>query len=74
ECLGTGFLGRTGLFELMTIDESIRELISNRATLAELRAAAKAGGLRTLREEGERLVATGRTTHTEAKRVVEGAG
>ena len=74
ECLGTGFLGRTGLFELMTIDESIRELISSRGTLADLRTAAKAGGLRTLREEGERLVTTGRTTQAEAKRVVEGAG
>ena len=74
ECLGTGFLGRTGLFELMTIDESIRELISSRASLAILRAAAKAGGLRTLREEGERLVTAGRTTQAEAKRVVEGAG
>ncbi len=73
-CLDTGFRGRTGLFELMTIDESIRELVSKRAALAELRAAAKANGLRTLREEGERLVAAGRTKEAEAKRVVEGAG
>ena len=58
----------------MTVDEAIRELISSRATLADLRTAAEAGGLRSLREEGERLVAARRTTQAEAKRVVEGAG
>ncbi len=73
ECLGTGFRGRTGLFELMTIDEGIRELISKGASLGELRAAAQARGMRTLREEGRRLVDEGRTTAAEAARVVEGA-
>ncbi|MHC4414377.1 MAG: GspE/PulE family protein [Planctomycetota bacterium] len=72
-CLGTGFVGRTGLFELMVIDEQIRELVSRGATLAELRSAAGAAGLRTLREEGERLVAAGRTTRVEAHRMVEGS-
>ena len=73
DCLDTGFRGRTGLFELMVIDEPIRELISRGAALADLRTAAQANGLRTLREEGQRLVAAGRTTRTEAHRVVEGA-
>ena len=73
DCLDTGFRGRTGLFELMVIDEPIRELISRGAALADLRRAAQANGLRTLREEGQRLVAAGRTTRTEAHRVVEGA-
>ena len=72
-CLRTGFLGRTGLFELMVVDEPMRELISSRATLAKLRSAARANGLRTLREEGERLVASGRTTKAEAHRMVEGS-
>ncbi len=73
DCLDTGFRGRTGLFELMVIDEPTRELISRGAALADLRTAAQASGLRTLREEGQRLVAAGRTTRTEAHRVVEGA-
>ena len=73
DCLDTGFRGRTGLFELMVITEPIRELISRGAALADLRTAAQASGLRTLREEGQRLVAAGRTTRTEAHRVVEGA-
>jgi general secretion pathway protein E len=72
-CLGTGFSGRTGLFELMVIDEPIRELISRGAPLAEIRSVSRAGGLRTLREEGQRLVAAGRTTEAEVRRVVEGA-
>ena len=72
-CLRTGFLGRTGLFELMVVDEPIPELISSRATLAKLRSAARENGLRTLREEGERLVAAGRTTKAEAHRMVEGS-
>ncbi|MEE9128656.1 MAG: GspE/PulE family protein, partial [Phycisphaerales bacterium] len=73
DCLDTGFRGRTGLFELMVIDELTRELISRGAALADLRTAAQANGLRTLREEGQRLVGAGRTTRTEAHRVVEGA-
>jgi general secretion pathway protein E len=55
------------------IDESTRDLISRGAALADLRSAAQANGLRTLREEGQRLVAAGRTTQPEAHRVVEGA-
>ncbi len=73
ECLGTGFRGRTGVFELMVIDEPLRELVSRGAALAELRNAARAGGLRTLREEAERLVAAGGTTRAEAHRTVEGS-
>ena len=73
DCLDTGFRGRTGLFELMVIDEPTRELIGRGAALADLRTAAHANGLRTLRAEGQRLVAAGRTTQTEAHRVVEGA-
>ncbi len=73
DCLDTGFRGRTGLFELMVITEPIRELISRGAALGDLRTAAQANGLRTLREEGQRLVGAGRTTRTEAHRVVEGA-
>ncbi len=73
DCLDTGFLGRTGLFELMTIDDSIRDLISHGAALTQLRTAAAESGLRTLRDEGHRLVHAKLTTATEVQRVVEGA-
>ena len=73
ECLGTGFRGRTGVFELMVVDDRMRELIAKGASLSDLRSAATANGLRTLRDEGERLVTTGRTTRAEAERMVEGS-
>lgn len=75
QCFSTGFLGRTGLFELMVIDERIAGLISHNAPVAEIRAAARSsgGGLRTLSEDGERLVRLGRTTREEVRRVVQGA-
>ncbi|MCH8825297.1 MAG: type II secretion system protein GspE, partial [Planctomycetes bacterium] len=73
DCHKTGLRGRTGLFELMVVNDSIRTQISNGASLAELRVEAKASGLHTLREEGQRLVSEGLTTQAEAQRVVEGA-
>ncbi|MHC4909540.1 MAG: GspE/PulE family protein [Planctomycetota bacterium] len=72
ECLGTGFHGRVGLFELVAIDEPMRELISAGAGRSALRSAADAQGCRTLFDEGRRLVAEGRTTPSEVQRVVAG--
>lgn len=73
DCHKTGLSGRSGLFELMIVSDSLRELISNGASLAELRIAAKINGLQTLRDEGQKLVSQGLTTQAEAQRVVEGA-
>jgi general secretion pathway protein E len=72
-CLGSGFRGRTGLFELMCIDarNGIQQLISDRAGLVQLRDAARASGMQTLRECGEELVRQGRTTIAEVERIVE---
>ncbi len=72
-CYGTGYHGRSGLFELLTIDESMRNAISTQVTLSELRQLALDAGLRTLRSEGQRLVDEGRTSVEEMRRVVEGA-
>lgn len=73
DCMATGFRGRTGLFELLVIDEQIRELVATNAPLARLREMARQGGMRTLQEDGARLVAAGRTTVDEVRRVVQGA-
>jgi general secretion pathway protein E len=73
ECLTTGFRGRTGLFELIAVEEAIRELISAGAPLAQIRAEARSGGTRTLREDGEYLAQAGITTMAEVHRVVHGA-
>ncbi|MEQ8764765.1 MAG: GspE/PulE family protein [Planctomycetota bacterium] len=70
-CFGTGLLGRRGIYELLPIDDSLRQLVLGQASLADLREAALARGHRTLAEDGRRLVAAGETTESEVRRVVE---
>jgi general secretion pathway protein E len=69
ECGHTGYKGRTGVYELMAVDESTRALIHARAAEAEIAAAARAQGLRPMREDGDRLVAAGLTSLEEVLRV-----
>ena len=69
ECGHTGYKGRTGVYELMTVDESVQQLIHNRAGEAEIVAAATARGMRTMREDGERLFEQGITSMEEVIRV-----
>ncbi len=73
-CLGSGFQGRVGLFELLVMDESARELVHARAPASDLRQHAVRGGMTTLLEAGRRLAAAGETTIQEVARVVQGAG
>jgi general secretion pathway protein E len=68
-CAMTGYKGRTGVYELMTVGEQIQALIHGRAPEAEIFAAAEATGLRSMREDGERLVAEGITSPEEVIRV-----
>jgi general secretion pathway protein E len=65
-CRGTGYLGRTGVFEPLPIDDNIRQLISREADAPELRKAARAEGVRSLRESAIRKLAEGETTFEEA--------
>lgn len=67
-CHHTGYRGRTGLFEIMNVDEEIRRLIEAGASIDELREAAVGGGMKTLREVGLRAAAEGRTTIEEVIR------
>ena len=68
-CGSTGYKGRTGVYELMTVDDPLRELIHNRAAEAQIAAAATSAGLRSMRDDGERLVAQGITSAEEVIRV-----
>lgn len=68
-CGHTGYAGRTGVFELLVTDDAIRAQIHNRAAEADIRTAALAGGMRLMREDGERLIASGVTTREELLRV-----
>jgi len=69
ECSHIGYKGRTGLYELMVADDHVRSMIHNRAAEADVQAAARAGGLRSMREDGDRLVAAGITSLEEVLRV-----
>jgi type IV pilus assembly protein PilB len=62
KCRGTGYLGRIGIYELLSVTEEIRELIIRGAPLAEIRAAAARGNLSTLRTDGMKKVRSGITT------------
>jgi type II secretion system protein E len=62
ECRNTGFFGRHAIFEWMDTDEEIRQLILKSASTDQIRNAARKAGMRTLAEDGWRLVAAGVTT------------
>lgn len=69
-CRQTGYRGRTGLFELLVIDDAFRESIVRGIDSGELRRRALAGGMKTLREDGWRKVQAGLTTVEEVLRVL----
>jgi len=68
-CGHTGYAGRTGVFELLLVNDAIRAQIHNQTAEAEVRAQALAGGMQLMREDGERLVAAGITSREEVLRV-----
>lgn len=69
ECKNTGYVGRTGIYELFVIDDTIRQMILENASENEIRAYAKRHGLRSLKEDGARKVLNGITTIDEILRV-----
>jgi general secretion pathway protein E len=69
QCGHSGYKGRTGVYELMVVDEAIQGLVHGRAPEQQIIAAARANGMRTMREDGERLVAEGVTSLEEVVRV-----
>ena len=62
ECNRTGYKGRQGLFELMVINDPVRELITKKAPTLVLKQKAIENGLRTLRDDGLRCIFDGLTT------------
>jgi len=69
QCHHTGYRGRTGIFELVEVDDDLRELIRTRAAARELREAVRLRGMRSLRAEGLACVARSQTTLAEVMRV-----
>jgi type IV pilus assembly protein PilB len=71
-CSGTGYFGRTGLFEMLTPNTTIRTALENASiSTAELRELSIANGMRTLREEALVLLRQGMTTADEVLRVTK---
>lgn len=73
-CLQSGYAGRTGIFELLQVNDQIHEMIAGGATATELRRVASGAGWRSLREDGLRLVEGGQTTLVEIERVAVDLG
>jgi type IV pilus assembly protein PilB len=72
-CSGTGYRGRQAIFELMEMDSALRELAFTQASLAEIRQAARAGGMRNLLEDGRIKIRNGVTTPEELVRITQTA-
>jgi type IV pilus assembly protein PilB len=62
KCNNTGYRGRTGIFEIMTLNDEIRELIMDRASTNLLRIAAQKAGMKLLRDSGLAAIYDGITT------------
>jgi len=71
QCLGTGYSGRVGIFELMELNEELRALIMSGADAGRLTVAARRAGMRNLREDGWEKLAAGVTTPDEVMRVTQ---
>jgi type II secretory ATPase GspE/PulE/Tfp pilus assembly ATPase PilB-like protein len=70
QCKQSGYLGRTGIYELLTVNEKIKRLIAEKASPQEIRQVAReTTGLKSLREDGLLKVLKGVTTRDEVDRV-----
>ncbi len=70
-CLGTGYQGRSGIYELLVVSDEIRSLVTSRANAGQIRQAAVANGMATLRDDGIRKVLDGTTSLDEVVRVTQ---
>ena len=71
ECLDTGYLGRTGIYELMIVDDEIRQLIMDNLDSNTIKKRAINKGMATLRDDGARRVMMGDTSIAEILRVTQ---
>ncbi len=70
QCGGTGYFGRTGIFELLVVSEPLREMLRENPSLNRIKAEARKNGMIYLQEDGLRQVIQGRTSIEELLRVV----
>jgi general secretion pathway protein E len=72
-CNHTGYRGRTGVYELLLVDDAIRRAIHDGAGELTLRDAAVRAGMRSLRADGARWIADGTSSLSELLRVTRDA-
>jgi type II secretory ATPase GspE/PulE/Tfp pilus assembly ATPase PilB-like protein len=70
-CGGLGFFARTALFELLVVDDQIRQILAKDPKLELVKKAARAAGMRSFQEEGVLLIAKGVTSIAELQRVLK---
>ncbi len=73
KCKWTGYLGRTGIYELLVVDVEMRRLVHDGAAESAIRAHGQARGMTMLRDDGLRWVGAGDTTVAEVLRVTRAA-
>jgi general secretion pathway protein E len=71
QCGGTGYFGRTGIYELLVLTEPMRDMIRENPSINKIKAEARKGGMIYLQEDGLRQVIQGRTSIEELLRVVK---
>jgi type II secretory ATPase GspE/PulE/Tfp pilus assembly ATPase PilB-like protein len=71
ECNGTGYFGRTAIYEILLVDDAIRDMILRKTAASEITRIAIKGGMHTLRQDGFRKVIEGMTTPDEVMRVTQ---
>ena len=72
-CSGSGYRGRTGIYEVMTVSAEIRALALERRSADEILEMAVVQGMRRLKDDGLEKVKQGRTSMAEVARVVNAA-
>jgi type IV pilus assembly protein PilB len=68
KCDNTGYTGRIGIYEIMTITQTIRDMINRHSSAIEIQKAAQKEGMHTLRESATKLVLEGTTSYKEMLR------
>jgi type II secretory ATPase GspE/PulE/Tfp pilus assembly ATPase PilB-like protein len=72
-CRNSGYRGRSGIYEILTVTDEVRQLVVTREPASSIRNSALSRGMKTLREDGWRKVLNGLTTIEEVLRVSEDA-
>ena len=70
-CRGLGYKGRIGIYEILVLDDKLRQALLKAPNAETLKKLARAGGNRSLQEEGILLVALGTTSLAELQRVLK---